>query len=77
MALSTEDAARLASLKAGYDALLLGQNVVRVQTHGGRLVERGQGDVAALKREIDQLEGLAASTSATPRTRGALRFVVR
>lgn len=75
MALSDADAARLASLKAAYDALISGVRVARVRTTAGREVEYGQGDVAALKREIDQLEALATST--TGARRGALRFQVR
>jgi len=77
MALSTADAARLATLKSGYDQLLLGTNTVSVRTANGRMIERGQGDIAALKREIDQLESQAALPDETPRPRGALRFRVR
>jgi len=75
MALSADDAARLASLKAAYDKLIAGGQVQRVRNASGREVEYGRGDVEALKREIDQLEGLAASTSGA--RRGALRFQVR
>lgn len=77
MALSDADTARLATLRAGYDQLLLGTNTVRVQTANGRLVEKGQGDIAALKAEIDQLAAMQASTSANPRRSGALRFEIR
>lgn len=75
MALSDADAARLALLQAAYDKLISGQRVARVRTSAGREVEYGQGDTAALKREIDQLVALQASTTAT--RRGALTFQVR
>jgi hypothetical protein len=76
VALSTEDAARLAALRTAYDQLIMGANVVRVQlAHGGRLTDFGPGDAARLKQEIDRLETLDANPCA--RRRGALRFRIR
>lgn len=75
MALTTDDVARLASLKAARDAILTGKKPNKVQS-GGRLVEYGPGDVARLDGEIAGLESAAASGGSV-RRRGALRFRVR
>lgn len=75
MALTEAEAARLAALQAAYDKLISGVRVARVRTAAGKEVEYGQGDVDALKREIDQLAGQQASP--TGNRRGALRFQVR
>jgi hypothetical protein len=74
MSLSTDDQARLASLRAARDKLLTGTNTVRVSSDAGDVVY-GTGDLANLRAEIQQLE--AKDTSTTGRTRGALRFRVR
>lgn len=74
MALSTEDAARLAKLSAAYDALIAGQAVARVEFNG-RVTAYTAGDTAALKAEVDALNSAAAST--TGRRRGAVGFRFR
>lgn len=71
MALSTEDAARLASLKAAYDLLITGAHVALAMS-GGRQVRYGVGDIPRLRAEIDRLEALAANP--TGRQRGAMKF---
>lgn len=75
MALSTADATRLARLSAAYDDLLTGAAIVRVQQHGGRMVEYGPGDAVRLKQEIDALNAQAATTRPV-RMRGAIGFRV-
>lgn len=72
MALSTDDAARLAKLKAAYDALISGKQVVRVEFNG-HVTHYGQGSVAALQAEV---AGLEAKASCSGRVRGSLRFRV-
>lgn len=73
MALSTEDAAALASLRAAYRALIAGDKVAKV-TAFGRQVEYAQADVGRLQAEIDRLEALQTSAG---RRRGAITFRVR
>lgn len=75
MALSTEDAARLASLKLARDRLISGGQVAKV-TSGGRTVEYSQADMSRLDGEICALEASAA-TSGPVRRRGALGFRFR
>ena len=73
MALSPEDVAALASLRAAYRALIAGDKAAKV-TAFGRTVEYAQADVARLSAEIDRL---AAMDAGDGRKRGALRFQVR
>ncbi len=78
MALTTDQASRLATLKAAYDSIIIGGNVVHVQSVGGRMVQYGPGNASLLKQEIDALEAIACLPSgASVRRRGALRFSVR
>lgn len=74
MALSTADAARLASLQAAYDKLIAGSAVASVAS-GDKKVDYAKGDVATLKAEIDSLNAKAAASCG--RTRGAVRFQIR
>lgn len=74
MALSPDDTARLASLKAQRDALIGGTKVTKV-THGPRSTELAAGDPDKLMAEIDRLEALEATGSR--RRRGALTFRFR
>ncbi|HYD26980.1 gpW family head-tail joining protein [Brevundimonas sp.] len=71
MALSTEDAARLASLKAARDRLISGSQVESVTAHGRR-VDYGAADLNRLDAEICALE--AEGASRTGRRRGAIGF---
>ncbi|MBX3480096.1 MAG: hypothetical protein KF842_06825 [Caulobacter sp.] len=73
MALSTEDAAALVSLRVAYRSLIAGEKVAKV-TAFGRTVEYAQGDTRRLKAEIDRLEALDSDGG---RKRGAFRFLVR
>lgn len=73
MALTADQAMRLAKLQAAYDGLITGQNVVKVEFNG-RLTSFGQGDTAKLKSEIDELNALAARSG---RRNGAVRFAFR
>ncbi len=75
MALSTEDAARLVSLKTARDRLISGGQVAKVSS-GGRTVEYGQADMSRLDGEIAGLEA-AAITNGPVRRRGALTFRFR
>jgi len=72
MALSAEDQARLETLRKAYDKLIAGTKAVSVATDFGT-VTYGQGDIAALREEIKQLE---AKNTTTGRTRGPVRFKV-
>lgn len=74
MALTSDEATRLANLQAAYDKLISGQQVVLAMTGGltGRRVQYGLGDIPTLKAEIEIL--IAKRDSRTGRTRGALRF---
>ena len=76
MALSTDDAAALASLRAAYRALIAGDKAAKVTAHG-RTVEYAQADLTRLKAEIDALAAQDTSTGGSGRTRGALRILVR
>ena len=71
MALTTEDAARLADLRAAYDKLIKGEKVASV-TAFGRRKDYAQADLKRLKDEIDDLAAQAATT--TGRRRGAIGF---
>jgi hypothetical protein len=74
MALTADQAARLAKLQAAYDALITGQQVVRVEFNG-RQTTFGPGDTTKLKAEIDELNAVAATR--TGRRNGAVRFAFR
>jgi len=75
MALSTEDAARLASMKAARDRLLKGEAVAEVSS-GGRSKKYAQADLAGLEGQIDALE--ASAVSGRPvRRRGSITFRFR
>lgn len=67
MVLCPDDADRLRRLQAQYDDLLAGRNVTKVQ-FGQRVIEKGKGDLGALKAEID---GLLRKSG---RGRGAIGF---
>lgn len=71
MALSPEDAARLARLRTARDELISGKAVSSVSAHGRR-VDYGQADMGRLDAEIRDLE--AQSTSVSGRRRGAVGF---
>lgn len=75
MALSTEDAATLAALKAARLRLMTGAAVEKVQS-GGRLVEYTPANAGKLQSEIDALEAAAATSSGRLRRRGALRVFI-
>lgn len=74
MALTTEEAARLAALIAKRDALIGGEAVKKI-THGARSKELADGDSDKLQAEIDRLEAQAATGST--RRRGAITFALR
>jgi hypothetical protein len=71
MALTADEAARLATLRAAYDRVITGGQVVRVEFNG-RLTAFGPGNAAALLAEIQKLEVNEASPTA--RRRGAIGF---
>lgn len=71
MALSADDAARLAKLQTAYDLLISGQQIAEVDYNGRRTVFN-KGDVVELKKQIDGLNALARA--GTGRQRGAIRF---
>lgn len=73
MALSAEDTARLAELKAARDKLLKGEAVASISS-AGRSVSLTPADKDALNAEIDRLEAAAAG-NAIPVKRGAMRFI--
>lgn len=70
MALSQDDAARLALLRAAYDKLISGSAVAKVSA-GGRSVDYQQADIGRLKTELD---ALAARDDGAGRTRRPLTF---
>lgn len=74
MALSDDEAARLAKLKAAYDALIAGSKTQSFHLANGLAVSYGPGDVTRLKAEIDALSDKASTGG---RIRGAVRFQVR
>jgi len=72
MALSTQETADLAALRAADIALATGQNVVSV-TYNGKRTDFGKGDKARIVQLIDKLEAQAcAPTGQYRRTRGAI-----
>jgi hypothetical protein len=74
MALTDEEAARLAALIARRDALI-GATAVKKITHGSRSKEMTDGDSDKLQAEIDRLEAQAVTGSR--RRRGAITFALR
>jgi len=77
MALTTEEATRLAKLKAAYDKLIMGVAVQEVESDGERMrwMQPTEANIKRLERAIADLEAKAA-TGAVPRQRGPLRFSV-
>jgi len=73
MSLSSDEQARLDKLRTARDRLISGTNTVSVSTDYGS-VTYGQGDLALLDREIQQLEAKASTTGVQ---RGAIRFRIR
>lgn len=73
MALSSEDAAWLAELKAARKKLLLGEMVVSISS-GGRTWSKAQVSLDAINAEIDRLEAADKTTDGLVRSRGAIRF---
>ncbi len=71
MALTVDQALRLAKLQGAYDALISGQNIAEVDYNGRRTLF-GKGDVAELKRQIDSLNAIGAASCG--RQRGSIRF---
>lgn len=65
------DLDRLAKLRAAYDALLTGEREISISDADGRSVSYQQGQVAALRQEIRELEFRTGQ-----RRRGALRFAL-
>ncbi len=77
MALTTEEAVRLAKLKAAYDKLIMGQAVQEVESDGERMrwMQPTETNIKRLERAIADLEAKAA-TGKVQRQRGAMRFSV-
>lgn len=75
MALSTEDAAWLAELKAFRKKLIKGESVASVSS-GGRSISfsNTSATLAQVDAEIARLEAADASCDGKVRTRGAIRF---
>lgn len=73
MALSTEDAARLARLKSDRAAALDPNRVTKVAS-GGRSIEKATPDLKRIQAEIDALEAAAQTTTGRVRRRGAITF---
>ena len=73
MALSTEDAARLASLKASLAAVLDPNRVTKVAS-GGRSIEKATPDLKKIQSEIDALEAASLTSTGRVRRRGAITF---
>lgn len=73
MALSVEDAARLARLKAARDAYLLGEKETSISA-SGRSVAFQPLPKDELDAEIARLEAADATTGTPPARRGALQF---
>lgn len=74
MALTVEQAARLAALIAQRDALIGGGAVKKI-THGSRSKEMTEGNADKLQAEIDRLE--AQAITGCSRRRGAITFALR
>lgn len=72
MALSTEDAQRLADLRAERDARLQGRSVQSVSS-SGRSVTYAKESLDTVLAEIDRLEA-GENAVATPSRRGAISF---
>lgn len=72
MALSADDAAWLAALKAARRKLILGDKRVKISS-GGRAVDYTPADLATIENEIERLEAAAAGDG-TPRRRGRISF---
>lgn len=73
MALSTEDAARLAQLRAQMAAALNPDRVSKV-TSAGRSIEKANPDLDRLQGQIDALEAAASTPSGRLRRRGSITF---
>jgi hypothetical protein len=71
VSLTTDEAARLATLKSVYDKIILGQSVTGV-TYNGFQTTFGPADKKAVAAEIEKLERKAVGKCA--RARGAMRF---
>lgn len=69
MALSAQDQARLAELKAALARTGTGGEVTKIAT-AGRSIEKTKSDPAELRRQIEDLECLASGR----RRRGAIGF---
>jgi hypothetical protein len=73
MALSAEDAAWLAELKAARRKLLLGEKMVSISS-GGRAWSVQESTLEQIDAEIDRLEAADKTTSGVAARRGAIRF---
>lgn len=73
MALTSAQAAELASLNAALLQLRTGQLPSRI-TYNGEQTDFAKIDLNDLRARVDQLNGLALSPSPRQRTRGAIRF---
>lgn len=73
MALSTEDAARLATLRDQMAAALDPNRVTKVAS-AGRSIEKGTPDYERLQGQIDALEAAAMTPSGRVRRRGSMTF---
>jgi hypothetical protein len=77
MALNSDQQARLASLRAAYDALISGKAVASTEYAGERTMYNrvDPASMARLKDQITSLETQAALPASAPRRRGrAIRF---
>jgi predicted transcriptional regulator len=72
MALTSDQAARLSRLQTAYDNLISGAAVAEVEYAGQRTLY-AKADLPRLRREIDELNALAAVVDPR-RARGAIRF---
>ncbi len=76
MALSTEDATRLARLKTDLATAMDPNRVTKVSS-GGRSIEKAAPDLERMQAEIDALEAAALTTTGRVRRRGAITFRFR